>query len=203
MKLYFTPGACSLAPHIILREGEFRFELEKVDLASKQTEVGDDFLEINPKGYVPALLLNSGDVLTEVAVVLQYLADLRPDSGLAPAASSPERYRLQEWLNFISSELHKTLSQLFNPVLPPAAQQIVRDTAAKKLGYIDRHLDGREYLFNGRFTVADSYAFAIINWKNFFDIDLAPWPNIAAYYDRIADRSSVHEAMQAEGLLGK
>lgn len=203
MKLYFTPGACSLAPHIVLREGGFKFELEQVDLDTKKTAGGADFLEINPKGYVPALQLDEGTVLTEVPVVLQYLADLRAESGLAPAAGSLQRYRLQEWLNFITSELHKGLSPLFNPELPEAAQQIVRDTAAKKFSYVDRHLDGRRYLLDGQFTVADSYAFAIINWKNFFNIDLAPWPNVAAYYDRIAERPSVYEALQAEGLVDK
>lgn len=203
MKLFYTPGACSLAPHIVLREGSFRFELEQVDLASKKTAGGADFLAINPKGYVPALLLEDDGILTEVPVIVQYLADLRAESGLAPAPGSPERYRLQEWLNFIASELHKSLTPLFNPELPDAAQQIVRDTVAKKLSYIDRHLDGRKYLFEGQFTVADSYAFAIINWKNFFNIDLAAWPNVAAYYARIAERPSVHEAMLAEGLVDK
>lgn len=203
MKLYYTPGACSLAPHIVLREGGFRFELEQVDLASKKTAGGADFLGINPKGYVPALLLDENGILTEVPVIVQYLADLRAESGLAPAPTSPERYRLQEWLNFIASELHKSLSPLFNPELPDAAQQIVRDTVAKKLGYIDHHLDGRKYLFDGQFTVADSYAFAIINWKNFFNIDLAVWPNVAAYYARISERPSVREAMLAEGLVEK
>ena len=200
MKLYYTPGACSLAPHIILREGGFQFELEKVDLGTKQTETGSDFLAINPKGYVPALVLDDGQLLTETSVVVQYFADQTPRSGLAPVPGSLARYRLQEWLNFIAAELHKGLAQLFNPDLPPATQQMVRDTAGKKLAYLNQHLQQNEFLLDSRFSVADSYAFAIVNWKNFFDIDLAPWPHLADYYDRISKRESVQAALVAEGL---
>lgn len=203
MKLYFTPGACSLAPHIILREGNFEFDLERVDLASKRTAGDADFLQINPKGYVPALSRDDGSVLTEVPVILQYLGDLKPDTGLAPDASDPQRYHVQEWLNFISTEVHKGLSPLFNPDLPEAAQQIVRDTIAKKFSYLDSRLDGTDYLSDERFTIVDSYAFAILNWKNFFDIDLSPWPNLAAYFDRLAKRPAIEAALRAEGLLGQ
>lgn len=201
MKLYYTPGACSLAPHIVLREGGFQFELEKVDLGTKNTADGTDFHTVNPKGYVPALVLDDGQVFTETAVVIQYLADQTPRSALAPAPGSLARYRLQEWLNFIAAELHKALAPLFNPELPSAVQQMVRETADRKLAYLDQHLEQNEYLLEGGFSVADSYAFAIVNWKNFFGIDLAQWPSLAAYYDRIARRDSVHAAMAAEGLV--
>lgn len=201
MKLYYTPGACSLAPHIVLREGGFRFELEKVDLASKKTESGKNFLELNPKGYVPALQLDNGDLLTETAVIVQYLADQRPGGGLVADAGTIERYRLQEWLNFIAAELHKSLAQLFNAELPTVAQQMVRDNVAKKFTYVDGHLQGKDYLLGGRFSIVDSYAFAIINWKNFFDIDLAPWPNLAQYFERVGNRPFVQAALKAEGLL--
>lgn len=201
VKLYYTPGACSLAPHIILREGGFHFELEKVDLASKKTESGENFLLVSPRGYVPALLLDDGDVLTETAVIVQYIADLRPESGLVPASGTRERYRLQEWLNFITAEVHKGLSPLWDPALPEAAHEFFRQSVARKFSFLDAHLDGNEYMLGNKFSVADSYAFAIINWKGFFNIDLSPWPNLAAYYDRIAARPFVQAAMSAEGLL--
>lgn len=203
MKLYFTPGACSLAPHIALRESGLRFELEQVDLGTKETASGTDFLQLNPKGYVPALFLDDNSILTEVPVVLQFIADLKPESGLAPVAGSRERYRLQEWLNFVSTELHKGLSPLFNPDLTCASRQMIRSAINTKFTFVDRHLENHEYLLNGQFTVADTYAFAIVQWKNYFDIDLAPWPNLAAYYARIANRPTVRGAMTAEGILDR
>lgn len=200
MKLYYTPGACSLAPHIALREAHLPFELHKVDLATKKIDSGADFREINPKGQVPALVLDDGSPLTEVPAVVQYIADLKSDANLAPKAGTFERYRLQEWLNFVTSELHKGLGQLFRPDLPKATEQIIHDTVATKFSYLDRHLTHKDYLMDSGFTVADSYAFTIVNWTNFFGIDLAPWPNLVRYMDHIAGRLSVKQAMQAEGL---
>lgn len=200
MKLYFTPGACSLAPHIALREAGLPFELHKVDLATGKLNGGGDFLKVNPKGQVPALVLDDGSVLTEVPAVVQYIADLKPGPGLAPKAGAFERYRLQEWLNFVTSELHKSLGQLFRPKLPKDTEKLVRDTVATKFAYLDRHLARNDYLLDSGFTVADSYAFAIVNWTGFFDIELNPWPNLARYMNRIRARGSVRQAMQAEGL---
>lgn len=202
MKLYFTPGACSLSPHIVLREAQLPFELQKVDLATKKTETGANFIDVNPKGQVPALELDDGSLLTEVSAIVQYVADRKPDTNLVPAAGTIGRYHLQEWLNFVTAELHKGLSPLFRPDMPPTARQIIKDTVASKFDYLDRHLANHQYLMDGHFSVADSYAFTIVNWSKLFDIDLAPWPNLKAYMDRIAARPSVQEAMKAEGLNG-
>ncbi len=169
-----------------------------VDLINKRTQDGGDFLKINPKGQVPALILDDGDLLTEVPAVLQYIADLAPDSGLAPPPHTRDRYRLQEWLNFVTAELHKGLGLLFKPDLPGAMRQIVLDTVATRFDFLERHLTGNDYLLNARFTVADSYAFTIVNWHNFFDIDLSPWPGLVRYMQRIGDRRHVQDAIRAE-----
>ena len=200
MRLYFTPGACSLAPHIALREAGLDFELEQVDLQAKRTKSGADYTEVNPKGYVPALRLEDGQVLTEAATVLQYVADRKPEAGLAPAPGSIERYRLQEWLNFIATELHKGFSPLWKPDTPEAYKTVVKDNLAKRFSHLDQRLAGNQYLVNDRFTVADAYAFVIANWAKHFGIDLAPWPNLAAHRDRVAARPKVQEALKAEGL---
>jgi glutathione S-transferase len=200
MRLYFTPGACSLAPHIALREAGLDFELEQVDLQTKRTKSGADYTEVNPKGYVPALRLDDGQVLTEAATILQYVADQKPESGLAPAPGSIERYRLQEWLNFIATELHKGFSPLWKPDTPEAYKTVVKDNLAKRFSHLDQRLAGNQYLVNDRFTVADAYAFVIANWAKHFGIDLAPWPNLAAHRDRVAARPKVQEALKAEGL---
>ncbi len=200
MELYFTPGACSLAPHIVLREAQLSFELNQVDLATRKTTDGADFTAVNLKGQVPALVLDDGSVLTEVPAIVQYLADRHPEADLAPAPGTLARYRLQEWLNFVTAELHKSLGTLFRPDLPAGWEAIVKQTVATKLDYLERHLAEQDYLLDNRFSVADSYAFAIINWTHLFDIDLAPWRNVQRYMERIAARPAVREAMRAEGL---
>ncbi len=201
MKLYIAPGACSLAPHIALRETGSTFDLEQVDLATKKTKGGDDYLKVNPKGQVPALQLDNRELLTEVPVLLQYIADQKPNAGLVPAAGTMDRYRVQEWLNFITAELHKTLGPFFRPTTPEDYKKILKDNLANKLTLLDRHLAGRQYLMGDRFTVADAYCFTVVNWTNFLKIDLSPWPNVQAYMGRVAARPKVQEALKAEGLV--
>ncbi len=201
MKLYYTPGACSLAPHIALREAALSFELEKVNLAAKKTEHGTDYTSVSPKGYVPALALDSGEVLTETQVVLQYIADQAAGSNLAPAPGSIERYRLQEWLGFIATELHKGFGPLFKPNTPDLYKPIVRENLERRFDYLEGQLGGRNYLASSAFTIADAYCFTILNWTNLHDIDLSRWPNLKAYVSRVATRPKVQEAMHAEGLL--
>jgi len=157
MKLYFAPGACSMAPHIVLREAAYRFDLEKVDLTRKQTESGENYMNINPKGYVPALRLDDGEVLTEVAVVLQYLADQKPESGLAPKLGTKERYRLMEWLNFVSSEIHKPFGSLFNSKIPAEWRENQLELLGRRFDYLAEQLNGKLYLTGDQFTVADAY----------------------------------------------
>ena len=200
MKLYYAPGACSLSPHIVLREAGLTFDLEQVDLKAKKTKSGTDFAEVNPKGYVPALRLDDGQVLTEGPAIVQYLADQRPESGLAPAAGTLERYRLQEWLNFISTEMHKTFSALFKPDTPAESKKIAKENLSNRFGYFDRQLAGRQYLTGDRFTVADAYAFVVMRWAKPMQIDLAQWPALTAYMERVAARPKVQEALKAEGL---
>jgi glutathione S-transferase len=196
------PAACSLAPHIALREAGLPFDLELVE-RSKKTKSGDDYMSINPKGSVPALRLDDGKVLTEAAVIQQYIADKAPAKKLAPAAGTPERYRLQEWLNYIASEVHKGIGQLFNPAMPDDYKEAVKKgLASKQFPYLDKALAGRDYLM-GDFTVADGYLFTVLNWTNFHKIDLSAFPNITAFMKRVAARPAVQEAMQAEGLLKK
>lgn len=202
MKLYYTPGACSLSPHIVLREAGFKFDLERIDLANKKmVENGGDYLPINPKGQVPVLLLDDGDKLTEGPAIVQYIADQKPETGLAPANGTRSRYHLQEWLNFVTSDLHKVFSPLFRPTTPEEFVKITKETLANKFTYLDKHLAKNQYLMGDKFTVADAYCFVIVNWSKFKDIDLARWPNLKAYMDRIAARPKVQEAMKAEGLI--
>jgi glutathione S-transferase len=201
MKLYFSPGACSLSPHIVLRETDLPFELEQVDLRAKRTHSGADFLEVNPKGQVPVLALDDGDRLTEGPAIVQYIADKAPAAGLAPPAGSKERYHVQEWLNFITSELHKNFSPLFRPNTPDAYKPIAKENLAGRFGYLDRHLASRKYLMGDQFTIADAYLFTILNWAKSQAIDLGQWPNVKAYVDRVGTRPKVQDAMKAEGLL--
>jgi glutathione S-transferase len=201
MKLYYSPGACSLSPHIVAIEAGLPLELEKVDLASHKTEGGQDFTTVNPKGYVPALRLDDGSVLTEGPAIVQYLADQKPATGLAPAAGTMERYRLQEWLTFIGTELHKSFGTLFNKTSSDDAKQTAKVNIAKRLGYLNEQLANRQFLLGGNFTVADAYAFTIVNWTNFVGIDLKPYPNVGAYMARIGARPKVQETLRAEGLL--
>lgn len=201
MKLYYTPGACSLAAHIVLCELDLPHELVKVDLKTHTTEDGGDYYRVNPKGYVPALELDDGEVLTEDAVLLQYLADLKPGSGLLPAAGSMERWRVLEWLNFVSSELHKGLGALFNPAVTPEWRAAVISKVENRFAYLDRLLADQGYLTGNEFCIADAYLFTIVSWTGLMSIDLTPWPSLAAFQMRVAARPGVQEAMRTEGLL--
>ena len=202
MKLYYAPGAYSLSPHISLREAGADFEIVRVDTKTHLTEAGADFKAINPKGYVPALVLESGDVVTEGAAVVQYIADRFPEAKLAPANGTLERTRLQEQLNFISSELHKAFSPLFNGAASPEAKEAAKAQVAKRFGNVESLLaDGRRYLLGADFSVADAYLFTVVNWSGATGISLAPWPHLEAYVERIGERPAVRAAMQSEGLI--
>ena len=203
MRLHYKPGACSLASHIVLKELNILFELDKTDTDACKTEAGEDFLKISPNGYVPALINDSGDIITESPAVLQYLADQMPDAGLAPPAGTLERTRLQEMLNFISSELHKAYGPFFSGKdLDVDAKQDAVDRVCKRVAHIERSLlDDRTYLLGDTFTVVDALAFVVINWSNFVGISLEPFSKTKAYLARIAARPSVVEAMVAEGLI--
>ncbi len=201
MKLYYSPGACSLSPHIVLRESGTPFELEQVNLQTKKTKAGADFLEINPKGQVPVLKLDNGEILTEGPAVVQYIADQKPESGLMPKAGTMARYHAQEWLNYVTSELHKVFSPLFRSTTPAEFVKTTKEMLASRFAYLDKQLANRPYLMGDKFTAPDAYCFTIVGWSRFQDIDLARWPNLKAYMDRIAARPKVQEAMKAEGLI--
>ena len=201
MKLYYSPGACSLSPHIVLREAGLPFELERVDLKTKMTAGGIDYTSINPKGYVPALALDDGQVLTEGPAIVQYLADRVPEKKLAPANGTLERYRLQEWLNFISTELHKGMGGLFNANMLEDWRAVVKGIIARRLDYLAKQLEGNNYLMGESFTVADAYLFTILGWSKLLAVNLAPWPVLKRYTERVAARPAVHEALVAEGLV--
>lgn len=201
MKLYYSPGACSLSPHIALREAGIDAELVKVDTKTHTLADGSDYYAINGKGYVPTLELDDGQRLTEGPAIVQYIADRNPAAGLAPLAGSLERYRLQEWLNFITSELHKQFSPLFAADTPADYRTIAKQRIVKRLDWLAAELADREYLLGDRFTVADGYLFTILNWTRFVGIDLGQWPVLAAYQSRVAARPKVREAMIAEGVL--
>lgn len=200
MKLYFVPGTCSMAPHIALREAGLAFELDRMDPATRRTERGEDYLKVNPKGSVPALRLDNGEVLTEVAVVLQYIADLNPESGLAPPAGTMPRYRLAEWLSYISADLHKQFSPFFNPRLPPEWRENQLSVLSRRFALPNERLASRPYLMGDRFTVADIYLYVVLRWADRFKIDLSEWPALAAHRVRIAARPATQTALAAEGL---
>lgn len=202
MKLYYAPGACSMAPHIALREAGLTFELEKVDLANRRTSKGTDYAGINPKGYVPALRLDSGEILTEVAVILQFLADRQPESGLAPPCGTLERYRLMEWLNFISSEIHKQLGPLFNPRINPEWRDSQVTLLGRRFTYLSESMDKNPYLLGDRFSAADAYLFTVLRWCEPLHVNLGRWPGLEGYLARVASRPAVKEALDAEGLEG-
>lgn len=201
MKLFYAPGACSVSPHIALCEAGIPHQIEKVDLKAKKTESGADYLAINPKGYIPALQLDNGEMIVEGAVIVQYIADQKPESGLAPKAGTMERYRLQEWLTFISSELHKTFSPLFNAAMPDDAKKIFRDRLAMRFAYVDKHLTGKNYLMGSNFSVADGYLYNMVRWARRVELDLSACPNVTAFEARMEARPKVAEALKAEGLL--
>ena len=199
MKLYFSPGACSLSPHIVLLEAGLPFELEQVDLkGSKKTRSGVDFSTINPKGAVPALHLDDGQVLTEGAVIVQYLADHKPESQLAPAAGSMERYRLQEWLNYIASEIHKGFSPLFSKTNSEEMKQAVKTLLAGKFDYLVTQLEGKQFLLSEKFSVADAYLFTVLTWARPVGIDLSKWPVLQGYFERVHSRPAVKAALATE-----
>jgi glutathione S-transferase len=200
MKLYFAPGACSLSPHIVLEEAGIAAETEQVNNQEKKTKTGKDYWSINPKGQVPALQLDSGEMLTEGPVIVQYLADQKPASGLVPAAGTVERYRVQEWLNFITSELHKSFGPIFRPTTPDAYKTISRENLGKRFDWLDKQLAGKQYLMGDKFTVADAYLFTVLRWSPRVEIDISKWANLKAYVDRVAARPKVQAAMKAEGL---
>lgn len=201
MKLYYSPGACSMAPHIVAREAGYKFDLVKVDIPNKKTETGEDYWKINPKGYVPALQLDDGQVLTEVQVICQYLADQKPESGLVPKFGTMERYREMEWLNFASSEVHKQIGALFNPKLTPEMKEVQLAVVERRLNALDKMLEGKQYTMGAKFTVADAYLFTVLSWTKLHKIDVGKWPNVKNYIARVADRSKVQETMKAEGLV--
>jgi glutathione S-transferase len=201
MKLYFSPGACSLSPHIVLLEAGLDFSTEQVDLRTKRDAGGADYNRVNPKGSVPALQLKDGAVLTEGPAIVQFLADLVPEKQLAPLAGSFERYRLIEWLNYISTELHKGFSPLFRSGASPDVRDHAMSALSLRFGYVARALEGRDYLLGDRFTVADAYLFTVLNWTGFTGIDLGPWPALKAFQARVAARPAVQQALRAEGLV--
>jgi glutathione S-transferase len=201
MKLFYSPGACSLSPHIVSREAGLPLELVKVDLKAKKYDGGADYTKINAKGYVPALQLDSGQVLTEGPAIVQYLADQKPDARLAPKLGSFERYQLQEWLNFIGTELHKGFSPLFKPNTPDEYKRIAKENLATRIDWLDKQLDGRDFLMGKNFSVADAYAFTILSWSKPLQIDLSKWPNVTAYLACVGARPMVQEALKAEGLV--
>jgi len=200
MKLYYAPGACSLAAHIALQESALPFSLVRVDLRTHKTADGRDYHSVNPKGYVPALELDDGARLTEAAVILQYIADRKPGT-LAPAFGSIDRYRLMEWLNFIATELHKGLGPLWKPTTPDAYKATVLQAVGNRFDYVAKALAQGPYLTGASFTIADAYLFTIVNWHNFLKFDIARWPALGQFQARVAARPNVRKALEAEHLL--
>jgi glutathione S-transferase len=203
MKLYYSAGACSLSPHIVALEAGIALALEKVDGKAKRTESDDDFWQINPKGYVPALRLDDGELLTEGPAIVQYLADLKPESGLAPANGTLARYRLQEMLGYINSELHKTYSPLFKPDTAEQTRAERKDYLLRRYQLIEDTLSKQPWLLGDHFTAADAYLFTVTNWARHVDLDLSGLPALTAFQQRVAKRPAVQAAMEAEGLVKK
>lgn len=201
MKLYYSPGVCSLSPHIALQELGISAELIKVDTEKHVLEDGTDYFSINPHGYVPILEFEDGRRMTEGPAIVQFLADLKPELRLAPPNGSMERYRLQELLGFINSELHKAYSALFDPMLPEENKAEIRTKIGKRLSWLNAKLEGQAFLMGEQFTVADAYLFTVVEWSRFVSIDLHPWPNLKAHIERVRQRPAVRTALRAEGLL--
>jgi glutathione S-transferase len=201
MKLYYAPGACSLSTHIALREAGYDIDLVKVDLASKKTEAGDDFYAVAAKGQVPALKLDTGEVLTEGAAIVQYVADQKPEKKLAPAAGSMARYRLVEWLNYVASEMHKAVGALFNKKYSDDTKALMKDALKPKFDYLTAQLKDRPFLMGDTFTVADGYLFTILSWTSHVGVDLSKWPVLTDYVARIGARPAVQATLKAEGLI--
>jgi glutathione S-transferase len=198
MKLYYSPGSCALSPHIVLCEAGLPHSALKVDLKTKKVEDGSDYLAVNPKGYVPALQLDDGQTLTEGPAIVQYLADKAPGSNLAPANGTMERYRLQEWLNFISTELHKQFSNFFNPICSDEMKEATKKKLAGRYAYIGEKLAGHDYLTGKAFTAADAYLFVTLRWAQKFEVPLPA--NVKVYFNRVAARPNVQEALKVQGL---
>ena len=201
MKLYYSPGACSLSPHIVLREAGLAFEPVLAPTKTHKLPDGSDYYAINPLGYVPMLELDDGTRLREGPAIIQYIADQVPTKNLAPANGTLPRYRLQEWLTFIGTEIHKQFSPLFNPAMPEEGKQVFRDKLAQRFEFVDGPLEGREYLMGDHFGVADAYLFTVSNWTKPMNIDLSQRKNLLAWRERVAARPAVQEAMKVEGLL--
>ncbi len=201
MKLYYSQGACSLSPHIVMHEAGLAFEAIPAPTKTHQLPDGTDFYTINPLGYVPYLTLDDGRSLHEGPAIVQYLADLVPEKKLAPANGTFERYKLQEWLTFIGTELHKSFSPLFNPAAPDVTKEQAKQTLAKRLAWVDSELAGKDYLLGEQFTVADAYLFTVTNWARIVKVDLSTFANLLAYRTRVSERPGVQAAMRAEGLL--
>jgi glutathione S-transferase len=201
MKLYYSPGACSLSPHIVLREAGLRFEPVLASTKTHKLQDGTDYYAINPKGYVPLLELDNGERLSEGPAIVQYVADKVPEKKLAPPNGTMERYRLQEWLNFITSELHKGIGGIFNPAMPEEAKALMREKATNRLKWVETQLEGKQYLMGDDFSVADAYLFTVAGWTKHVGIDISGMPGLGAYLARVAARPAVQEAMKAEGLL--
>ena len=201
MKLYYSPGACSLSPHIVLQESGLPFEKIKADTKTKVLPDGTDYKTVNPLGYVPLLELDDGTRITEGPAIVQYIADKVPQMRLAPPNGTAERVKLQSWLNFVTSELHKGFSPLFNPAMPDEAKKIFRERLATRFAHMDKHLENNDHLMGEDFSVADAYAFVVSNWAGRVDVDLAPYGNVLAWRKRVAARPAVQAAMKAEGLI--
>jgi glutathione S-transferase len=200
MKLFYMPGACSLAPHIVANEAGIDLELLRVDGASKKTEQDQDFLATNPNGYVPALVLPDGELMTEASVLVQYLADQKPETGLMPKAGEMARYRVQQWLNFIATELHKGFSPFFKRDTPEATKEANRALLSKRIAHVDRKLEGRSYLTGEVFTAADAYLWTILGWAKVVGFDLSSFANVQRFIATVATRPAVQKALRAEGL---
>jgi glutathione S-transferase len=201
MKLYYSPGACSLSPHIVAHEAGIPLQLEKVDVKTKQTASGLDFFAINPKGYVPALELDDGSLLTEGPAIVQYLADLKPELNLAPANGTLPRYQLQSLLGYINSEIHKSYSPLFNPATSAEVREEKAEYLRKRYGLLETTLAAQPYLMGDAFTIADSYLFVVTNWANYVKLDLSAFPALMAFQQRVGARPAVQAALRAEGLV--
>jgi glutathione S-transferase len=202
MKLYYSPGACSLAPHIVAKEAGIALDLEKVDLAAHKLADGSDYYDVNPRGYVPAIRIKADEpVLTEANVLVQFLADQKPEAGLMPKAGTPERYRAQQWLAFVATELHKNFSWLWYKDTPAETKAKVKEKLNTRFAELDKHLANNDYLLGKSFSAPDAYAFTIINWVNFLGLNLKEFPNLQAFMSRVAARPKVQETLKAEGLL--
>lgn len=201
MKLYYAPGACSLSTHIVMREAGFSFDIERVDLQSKLTEGGIDFRSLNPHGYIPLLLLDNGDRISEGVAIMLYLADQAPEANLAPSRGTAERYRMIEKLTFIATELHKGFAPLFNARCPEEWKVVVKEILSSRLTQVTADLAGKPFVMGDRFSVADAYLFTVLSWGAYVGVDIGRWPELANYSARIASRPSVQSALKAEGLV--